>query len=69
MQEWIDDNAKSKILEGENLVEQGRPIASVPGITSPAPHIIEDDIVRQISTARTDFSSREQCQPRLIWKV
>lgn len=47
MQEWIENNAKSENLEKGSLVERGRTVASVPGILSPTPNIIEDDIVQQ----------------------
>lgn len=47
MKEWIEENAQSENLEERNLVDRGWTIAYVPGITSPATHIIEDDIVQQ----------------------
>lgn len=47
MQQWIEDNTTPEVLEERTSGERGWSIASVPGISSPAPHIIEDDIVQQ----------------------
>ena len=68
MHEWIEEHARSEVLDETKLVERGWTIASVPGVLSPRPLVLEDDIIEQFR--RLELSSLALNTPNLAqrWK-
>ena len=55
MQEWIEEHASSEISDQGRLAERGYTITSVPGLLSPQPLVVEDEIIEQFR--RLELSS------------